>query len=184
MYNERLTMSSQNLTVIDGSMNVSRRIHSSLQSDGPNIKPNGLCCVRIALITPEPHEVRPYLNVGVDWPIMKPILLFRYIVIMSDVFISYFLRDIDFVRHLFDQLKARDREAWADWQDIPPTADWLAEIYRGIEAADSFLFIISPDSVVSEICTLEIEHAIQHNKWLVPVVLHDVVDDRVHSENS
>ena len=103
---------------------------------------------------------------------------------MSDVFISYSLRDIDFVRHLFDQLKTRDREAWADWQDIPPTADWLAEIYRGIEAADSFLFIISPDSVVSEICTLEIEHAIQHNKWLVPVVLHDVVDDRVHSENS
>ncbi|MDP6599762.1 MAG: toll/interleukin-1 receptor domain-containing protein, partial [Candidatus Poribacteria bacterium] len=45
-----------------------------------------------------------------------------------------------------DQLTARDREPWADWQDIPPTADWLAEIYRGIEAADSFLFIISPDS--------------------------------------
>ena len=103
---------------------------------------------------------------------------------MSDVFISYPRRDIDFVRHLFDQLTTHDREAWADWQDIPPTADWLAEIYRGIEAADSFLFIISPDSVVSEICTLEIEHAIQHNKWLVPVVLHDVVDDRVHSENS
>ena len=58
MYNERLTMSSQNLTVIDASMNVSRRIHSSLQSDGPNIKPNGLCCARIALITPEPHEAR------------------------------------------------------------------------------------------------------------------------------
>jgi len=103
---------------------------------------------------------------------------------MSDVFISYSRRDIDFVRHLFNQLTARDREAWADWQDIPLTADWLAEIYHGIEAADSFLFIISPDSVVSEIRTLEIEHAIQHNKWLVPVVLHDVVDDRVHSENS
>ena len=55
---------------------------------------------------------------------------------MSDVFISYSRRDIDFVRHLFDQLKTRDRELWADWQDIPPLADWLAEIYRGIEAAD------------------------------------------------
>ena len=44
---------------------------------------------------------------------------------MSDVFISYSRRDIDFVRHLFDQLTARDREPWADWQDIPPTADWL-----------------------------------------------------------
>ena len=53
---------------------------------------------------------------------------------MSGVFISYSRRDIDFVRHLFDQLTAHDREPWADWQDIPPTADWLAEIYRGINA--------------------------------------------------
>ena len=80
---------------------------------------------------------------------------------MSDVFISYSRRDIDFVRHLFDQLKARDREAWAAWQDIPPTADWLAEIYSGIEAANTFLFVSSPDSVASEICTLEIEHAVK-----------------------
>jgi len=95
---------------------------------------------------------------------------------MSDVFISYSRRDIDFVRHLFDQLTARDREPWADWQDIPPTADWLAEIYRGIKAANSFLFVISPDSVVSEICTLEIEHAVQHNKRLVPAVWQDAED--------
>ena len=100
---------------------------------------------------------------------------------MSDVFISYSRRDIDFVRHLFDQLTARDREPWADWQDIPPTADWLAEIYRGIEAADSFLFIISPDSVASEICTLEIEHAVKHNKRLVPVVWKEVEDNQGHS---
>jgi hypothetical protein len=38
--------------------------------------------------------------------------------------------------------------------------------------------------VVSEICILEIEHAIQHNKRLVPVVLHDVEDDQVHSAMS
>ena len=69
---------------------------------------------------------------------------------MSDVFISCSRSDIDFVRHLFDQLKARDREASVDWQDIPPTADWLAEIYRGIEATSSFMFISSPVSVASE----------------------------------
>ena len=101
---------------------------------------------------------------------------------MSDVFISYSRRDIDFVRHLFDQLKARDRDAWADWQDIPPTADWLAEIYSGIEAANTFLFVISPDSVASEICTLEIEHAVKHNKRLVPVVWKDA--DDVHQSMS
>ena len=97
---------------------------------------------------------------------------------MSDVFISYSRRDIDFVRHLFDQLQAHDREPWADWQDIPPTADWLAEIYRGIEAANTFLFIISPDSVASEVCTLEIEHAVKHNKRLIPVVWAET--DEVH----
>ena len=101
---------------------------------------------------------------------------------MSDVFISYSRRDIDFVRHLFDQLKARDREAWADWQDISPTADWLAEIYSGIEAANTFMFVISPDSVTSEICSLEIGHAVKHNKQLVPVMWKDV--DDVHQGRS
>ena len=35
---------------------------------------------------------------------------------MSDVFISYSRRDIDFVLHLFDQLAVRDFEPWADPQ--------------------------------------------------------------------
>ena len=95
---------------------------------------------------------------------------------MADVFISYSRKDIDFVHRVFDVLTARDRDPWADWQDIPPTADWLNEIYQGIEAADSFLFVISPDSVISEICTLEIEHAIKHNKRLVPIVWKDASD--------
>ena len=86
---------------------------------------------------------------------------------MSDVFISYSRRDIDFVRHLFDQLIAHDHEPWADW---------LAEIYRSIEAANTFLFVISPDSVISEVCMLEIEHAVKHNKRLIPVVWKDMDD--------
>jgi len=52
----------------------------------------------------------------------------------------------------------------------PPTA-WLAEIYRGIEAANTFLFVISPDLAASKVCTLEIEYAVKYNKRLVPVVL-------------
>ena len=103
---------------------------------------------------------------------------------MADVFISYSRKDIQFAQRIHHELEARDREPWVDWQDIPPTAEWLDEVYAGIQEADTFLFIISPDSVVSEICILEIEHAIQHNKRLVPVVLHDVEDDQVHSAMS
>ena len=103
---------------------------------------------------------------------------------MADVFISYSRKDIEFAQRIHHELEARDRQPWVDWQDIPPTAEWLDEVYAGIQAADTFLFIISPNSVVSEICTLEIEHAIQHNKRLVPVVLNDVEDGQVHSAMS
>ena len=40
---------------------------------------------------------------------------------------------------------ARDREPWVDWQDIPPTAESLNEVYAGIQTADAFLFITSSD---------------------------------------
>ncbi|MDP6598492.1 MAG: hypothetical protein QGI86_21845 [Candidatus Poribacteria bacterium] len=40
-------------------------------------------------------------------------------VIVSDVFISYSRHDIDLVRHLSDQLTARNRGPWTDWQNIP-----------------------------------------------------------------
>ena len=103
---------------------------------------------------------------------------------MADVFISYSRKDIQFAQRIHQELEARDREPWVDWQDIPPTSEWLDEVYAGIQAADTFLFIISPNSVVSEICTLEIEHAIQHNKRLVPVVWRDVADDQVNTAMS
>ena len=47
---------------------------------------------------------------------------------MPDVFISYSRLDIDFVRHLFDQLTARDRQPWADWQDKALAAFALAKM--------------------------------------------------------
>jgi hypothetical protein len=93
---------------------------------------------------------------------------------MADVFISYSRRDKDFVKRLFEALEAHDRDAWVDWEDIPPTVEWLAEIYAAIEAADTFVFVISPDSTVSEVCGMEIAHAVKHNKRLVPIVCHDV----------
>ena len=68
---------------------------------------------------------------------------------MSDVFfISYSRCDTDFVRRLFEQLIVHECEAQVDSQDIPPTPDWLAEIYYGIEeAANTFLFVICNNSM-------------------------------------
>ena len=32
-------------------------------------------------------------------------------------------------------------DIWVDWEDIPPAADWMEKILRGIEDVDAFLFM-------------------------------------------
>ena len=93
---------------------------------------------------------------------------------MSDVFISYSRKDIAFARILHEALKAKQLDAWIDWQDIPPSADWLAEVYAAIEQADTFVFVVSPDSAGSDVCGKEIAHALKNKKRLVPIVAREV----------
>lgn len=93
---------------------------------------------------------------------------------MSDVFISYSRRDKPFVERLDAQFKREGQETWVDWNDIPEGADWWKEIQGGIEGANTFVFIISPDSVVSDVCHQEIDYAIKNHKRFVPVVYREI----------
>ncbi len=93
---------------------------------------------------------------------------------MSDIFISYSRKDGEFMRHLHNALSARKRDIWVDWEDIPLTADWWKEICAAIESADAFTFIISPDSVVSDICRDEINYALANNKRFIPILHRDI----------
>jgi CHAT domain-containing protein len=95
---------------------------------------------------------------------------------MADVFISYSRKDKPFVQVLHQALAESKYDAWVDWEDIPITADWWEEIKAGIEAADTFVFVISPDSVTSRVCGKEVDHAMAHNKRLVPIVRREVPD--------
>ena len=92
---------------------------------------------------------------------------------MTDVFVSYSRKDKTFVQKLHERLILNQKDAWVDWEDIPLTADWWAEIQEGIEAGNAFVFVISPDSVTSKVCSQELEHAVKHNKRLVPLVYRD-----------
>jgi hypothetical protein len=95
---------------------------------------------------------------------------------LSDVFISYSRKDKAFVLRLNDRLQAHGQEAWVDWEDIPPTADWWNEIQAGIDGANTFVFIISPNSVMSEVCYREVEYAVSAGKRFVPVLYQEVTD--------
>lgn len=101
---------------------------------------------------------------------------------MHDVFISYSRKDKDFVRQLKDALAANQRDVWVDSEDIPLTADWRKEVYAGIEAAQNFVFVLSPDSIISEVCGQELAHAVEHNKRLVPIVWRQVDSKQASTE--
>ncbi len=91
----------------------------------------------------------------------------------SKIFISYSRKDKEFVRKLHAGLVANGLEVWVDWEGIPLSADWMAEITAAIEGADAFVFVISPDSLNSKVCGDELALGIQNHKKLVPV-LHRV----------
>jgi len=48
--------------------------------------------------------------------------------------------------------------------------------YNSIEQADSFVFVISPDSVRSQVCRNEIDHAIANNKRFIPLLRREITD--------
>jgi WD40 repeat protein len=95
------------------------------------------------------------------------------------VFISYSRRDRELAKQLESAFRETGRKVWIDQKDIQHTEAWLKAIYSGIEAADNFIFIISPDSIVSKNCAKELAHAIKHNKRLIPVLYREVNDTAV-----
>ena len=62
---------------------------------------------------------------------------------MPAVFISYSRADRDFVHRLHEALASRGYDVWVDWEDIPPSAEWLAEIRSGVLSADGVIYVLS-----------------------------------------
>lgn len=93
---------------------------------------------------------------------------------MVDVFISYSRRTsvLSKARCSYDR---RGKVSWFDQKKeplvgLPPVSKWWDEIRHGIEATDNFLFVISPESIVSSNCNAEIAHALYHEKRIVTVL--------------
>src|ERR1051326_2953533 len=87
----------------------------------------------------------------------------------TDVFISYSRKDKAFVQELSAALRSTKREVWVDWHDILPSEDFLQAIFAGSDPADTFVFVMSPDSISSEVCFKEVLHAVEGKKRIIPV---------------
>jgi WD40 repeat protein len=99
----------------------------------------------------------------------------------NDLFISYSFKDIEFVKKLDTAIRGLGRNPWIDLEDLPynmarTQAEERQYIEEGIDEADVFVFVISPDSLASELDLAELEFAGQRQKPIIPVVCRAVDD--------
>jgi formylglycine-generating enzyme required for sulfatase activity len=95
------------------------------------------------------------------------------------VFISCSCKDEDFAQDLFEGLEATGFEPNLDKHDIAAGEDWEARLGRLIEAADTVVFVISPDAVISERCAWEMNRTVNLKKRLLPIVWRRVEEAQV-----
>jgi TIR domain len=95
------------------------------------------------------------------------------------VFVSYSRKDVDFAQRLVAALETRGISARIDTRDLPTLELWQRELIGFIRQADAVIFIISPHSVHSSVCSWEVEQVAALNKRLAPIVLERVPDDRI-----
>lgn len=89
---------------------------------------------------------------------------------MNESFISYAREDWDTAEKIIKALNERDIDPWYDQEDIPAAVKWDPEMLVGVQCSQSFIYLISPDSLLSENCDKELNCALRHNKRLIPIV--------------
>jgi hypothetical protein len=89
----------------------------------------------------------------------------------SRVFISYSRKDLALAQALRDRLIEEGFDAYLDLHDIVKGEPWQERLRSLVEASDTVLFLISPDSVASSVCEWEVNEAERLEKRLFPVMV-------------
>ena len=87
------------------------------------------------------------------------------------VFISYSRQDMDAAVALRDRLLGANFDAFLDIHDIVKGEPWQERLSGLIERSDTMVFLVSPASVASDICSWEVNGAELQEKRILPVVV-------------
>jgi hypothetical protein len=60
---------------------------------------------------------------------------------------------------------------WTNQTDIKTGTAFEEQIKKGIEGADNFVYLISPEALKSQYCYLELAHAFATNKRTIPLLI-------------
>lgn len=89
---------------------------------------------------------------------------------MTEVFICHAEEDRAALDQIYETLARAGLTVWTSWHDIQMGKDFQAAIYRGIETADNFIYLLSPEAVRSPWCQREVDYALGLNKRIIPVL--------------
>ena len=95
------------------------------------------------------------------------------------VFISYSRKDMAFADRVEAALRTHGFETLIDREEIYAFEDWWKRIEALIGRADAVVFVLSPDSVISEVALKEVVYAASLNKRFAPIVCRRVEDSAI-----
>jgi WD40 repeat protein len=129
-----------------------------------------------AAMPPElvPYQAIPFLQPETFAPGLDELVERLGAGLNFDAFISYSRHDMQAVDELVAGLWRAGKSTWVDRSKLLASEQWRQALLAGIEASDHFVFVMSPESVSSEFCQLELGHAVASLKRIIPVTLREV----------
>lgn len=93
---------------------------------------------------------------------------------MTDVFICHAEEDRMALEQIYESLTRAGLTVWTSWHDIQMGKDFKATIYHGIETADNFIYLLSPEAARSPWCQRELDYALELNKRVIPILFKPI----------
>ena len=89
---------------------------------------------------------------------------------LATLFISYSRKDSEFAHRVADDLRTAGYSVWVDVSGLRGGQEWAREIDKAVRGCDTFILIISPDSMASRWVSKETLLAMDLEKPVVPVM--------------
>ncbi len=91
------------------------------------------------------------------------------------VFISYSRENTEEVKKIANELIDKGQAVWIDYKDIPAGKTWAEEIVKGISDSTCVILMLSENSNNSQMVLNEVNSATNHNKKIIPLMIHDPI---------
>lgn len=99
---------------------------------------------------------------------------------MAHIFISYSHNDFEFAENLELRLQKEGFETWMDEERLTAGEDWREEIDIAIKDSFALLLVLTPKALESRYVTYEWSFAWGNGKKVIPLLLNQVDDDKLH----